>query len=184
MRNLGARSLLGGLLLAAVCALGACGEEGALAPPRPPEVNRSTWQSVFKGVLAALASHDLDALHALLTPVGRQTLEQDLRAFCALLASPTQGPRLMAKVRLRWPEVPAALVEGARAGDLRSAWSLFMRAATPADVAPVQAGLKIDPTRPDETEVLYRYGAGSEQPVLLRRVKGVWAVERLSLGSG
>jgi hypothetical protein len=115
--------------------------------------------------------------------VGRQTLEQDLRAFCALLASPTQGPRLMAQVRQRWPEVPAELVEGARGGNLRSAWSLFMRSATPPDLAPVQGGLKIDPTRPDEAEVLYRYGAGTEQPVLLRRVQGVWAVEKISLGS-
>ncbi len=183
MRTFGLRFRLGGLLLGCAYTLGGCGESGSEAPPRPPEVNRSTWQSVFKGVLAALAGHDLDALHALLTPVGRQTLEQDLRAFCALLASPTEGPRLMAQVRQRWPEVPAALVEGARAGNLRSAWSLFMRAATPTDLAPVQGGLKIDPTRPDEAEVLYRYGAGPEQPVLLRRVKGVWAVEKLSLGS-
>ena len=86
-------------------------------------------------------------------------------------------------VRQRWPEVPADLVEGARAGNLRSAWQLFMRAATPQDVPPVQAGLKIDPSRPDEAEVLYRYGTGPEQPILLKRVKGVWAVEKLSLGS-
>ena len=160
-----------------------CGKDGGGTAPAPPAVERTTWQGLFRSVLAALEQRSYDGLHALLTPVGKQALEADLRLFCSMLADPEQGPRLMGKIRARWPEVPAPLVERAREGDLRAGWELFMTAATPPGVAPTQAGLKVDPTRPDETTVLYRYGDGPEQPVVLRRVKELWAVEHVGLGA-
>lgn len=162
-------------------ALPGCGGEDERAPA-PQAVERTSWQGLLRGVLSALEARDYGALHGLLSPVGRQALDADLRQFCAMVGDPQQGPRLMSKVRARWPGVPAALVESARAGDLRAAWELFMTAATPAGVPPRQAGLKVDPARPDEATVFYRYGEGPEQPIELKRVKGLWSVEHVGLG--
>jgi hypothetical protein len=172
----GFAGLLGGVLPG-------CGGEGAPGAPPSASTDRTSWQGVFRQALAALEARSYDDLHALLTPVGKQALEADLQLFGRMLADPEQGPRLMAKIRARWPEVPAPLVERARAGDLRAGWDLFMTAATPTGVAPQQGGLKVDPGRPDEATVLYRYGEGPEQPVVLRRVKGLWAVEYVGLGA-
>lgn len=179
MRYEDARGCLGGWLLAGLALLGGCGGR----EPEATGVNRTTWQSVYQGALDALGRRDLDGLMVLLSPVGRVSLEQDLQGFCGLLAHPTEGPRLMLKVRQRWPDVPAELVEGARAGRLRDAWTLFMTAGTPAGVLPRQAGLRVDPERPDEAMAFYRYGDGAELPIAFKRVKGVWAIERLTLGS-
>ncbi len=161
--------------------LSGCGEEGRGAGGAP---GFTSAQAAFQRVLDALARHDYDALAGVLTPVGRVTLEGDLRAFCANVAHPQEGPRLMGLVRQRWPDVPNELVERVRKGDVRAAWDLFMTAANPPDVQPRQAGVKLDPARPDETTLFYRYGDGPELAVVLRRARGFWAVDSVALGGG
>lgn len=168
-----------GLACAVALLLAACGgSEPKSAPPPPQE----SWQAVFKGVLSAMAARDLDALRLLLSPPGRQALDADLKSFAELLADPAQGAERLAQVRRNWPELPDALVERVRGGDLRAAWTIFMEAGNPKDVQPTQAGVQLDPTRPDEATALYRYGKGPERAVMMRRVRGQWAVEGLSLG--
>lgn len=172
-------SLLAGLLLAAP--LAGCGGEGAGGSGSTASGSTSA-QAAFQRVLDALGRHDYEALMAVLTPVGRTALENDLRAFCASVAHPQEGPRLMGLVRQRWPDVPNELVERVRKGDLRAAWDLFMTAANPPDVQPRQAGVKLDPAKPDETTFFYRYGEGPELAVLLRRARGFWACDQVALG--
>ncbi|MFM8980634.1 MAG: hypothetical protein ACKOSS_09270 [Planctomycetia bacterium] len=179
--------LLGALLLAGLLAglLTGCGEgigAGGGSGGSSGAAGSTTAQAAFQRVLDALGRHDYDALYAVLTPVGRAALENDLRAFCASVAHPQEGPRLMGLVRQRWPDVPNALVERVRKGDLRAAWDLFMTAANPPDVQPRQAGMKVDPGKPDESTLFYRYGDGPELAVVLRRAKGFWACDQVALG--
>lgn len=165
-----------GLLLPGL--LPGCGREGGGGSP----AGFTTSQAAFQRVLDALGRHDYDAQVAVLTPVGRATLESDLRAFCSSVAHPQEGPRLMALVRQRWPDVPNELVERVRKGDVRAAWDLFMTAANPPDVQPRQAGIKLEPGKPDEATLFYRYGDGPELAVVLRRARGFWAVDAVALG--
>jgi hypothetical protein len=168
-----------GLACVLALLLAACGGSDPQAPPPP---SQDSWQVVFKGVLSAMAARDLDALRSLLSPPGRQALDADLASFAEQLADPEKGAERLAQVRRHWPEMPDALVERVRARDLRAAWTIFMEAGNPRDVQPTQAGVQIDPARPDEVTALYRYGKGPERPVLMRRARGQWAVEGLSLG--
>jgi hypothetical protein len=167
------------LSLALAIWLAGCGrgEELASAP------NRTSWQGSFQAALGALARQDYAALRELLTPVGKQTLDADLALFGKLLADPVEGPRVMAKVRRRWADVPDALVEGARAGSLLDAWTLFLGAGVPRGQKPEGAGVKLDPKQPDVVTALYRYPGGPHLPMELKRVRGEWAVDRISLGS-
>lgn len=180
------RLLVLGLLLLTAGLLGwlVLGRRGAPAGPgEAAEEARGSVGGTVSVALAALARLDRSALMDLLTPLGRTALDNDLTLFGAGLADAVRGPRLMAKVRERWPEVPDALVEGARQGRLDAVWTLFLRATTPPGVAPRQAGMRLDPARPDEAEVLYRYGDGPELPIRLVRLRGRWHVDHLSLGS-
>lgn len=167
--------LLGWLVLA--------GRGGASAPGGSSEEARGSVGGTVTAALAALGRLDRPALVDLLTPLGRAALDSDLTLFGAGLADPVRGPRLLAKVRERWPEVPDALVEGARQGRLEDIWTLFLRATTPTGVTPRQAGMRLNPARPDEAEVLYRYGDGPELPIRLVRLRGRWHVDHLTLGS-
>lgn len=180
------RPLLLGLTAAAVLALGVAWLRRGGSDPVERAGGADARGSVAGTVgaaLAALGRLDRAALVELLTPVGRVALEKDLALFGLGLADPARGPRLLAKVRERWPEVPEALIEGARGGRLDDVWTLFLRVTTPPGVLPEQAGMRIDPAAPDRAEVLYRYGAGPELPIRLVRVKGQWSVDQLTLGS-
>lgn len=142
-----------------------------------------TWQGTFEAAMDALARQDRAALMALLTPSARATLDLDLQRFASELAHPVRGPRLMAKVREAWPEVPDALVEGARAGRLDDTWTLFLRATTPPGVRPEKAGMRLVPGQTETVEALYRYPGGVELPIVFVRLRERWAVDRLSVGS-
>jgi hypothetical protein len=167
------------LPLALAVALAGCGrgDEQVDAP------NLTAWQGTFQAALDALGRQDYAALRALLTPVGKQTLDADLTLFGKMVADPVEGPRVMAKVRRRWPEVPDALVEAARAGSIPDAWALFLGAGVPRGQKPEGAGVKLDPKQKDVVTALYRYPGGPHLPMELKQVRGGWAVERISLGS-
>lgn len=165
------------LPLALLAALAGCG------PDASPPANRSTWQGAFHAALQALGRQDYAALRELLTPVGKQTLDADLALFGRMVADTHEGPRVMAKVRERWPEVPDALVEGARAGRIVDAWALFLGAGVPRGVQPEGAGMKLDPQRTEEVTAFYRYPGGPNLPIELKRIRGEWAVDKIALGS-
>ena len=171
-------------LLGLLLALGApgCGkhdEEGSAADP-----NRTDWKQTFEAAMDALERVDYRALQALLTPSGRTTLETELHGFSAKLVDPVEGSRMIGKIRARWPDVPEALIEGAKADKVEDAWTLFMRAASPPGVRPRQAGMRMDPTDKNRMQLLYRYGEGTgrELPISLLRHQGRWAVDQIALG--
>lgn len=176
--------LLGILAAAGVLAWMLLGRHGRGSPGgSAPVLARDTWRGTFDAAMDALARHDRAALVDLLTPSARATLDLDLTRFAQGLADPVRGPRLLGKVREAWAEVPDALVEGARAARLDDVWTLFLRATTPPGVRPVLAGMRLVPGQTESVEALYRYGDGTELPIVLVRQRERWSVDRLTVGS-
>lgn len=170
--------LVSAAVLALALAGGGCGgqeTDGAAS------IDQSAWKPAFEGAMDALGRRDYRAFTALMTPLGRETLDNDLRGFSANLAHPMEGPRLLSHIRARWPEVPDALVVSARGGDLEAAWKLFLGAATPAGVRPRQAGLRLDPKNQDTMSLRYRYSEGDDLGLEMRRIRGRWFVDTIEL---
>jgi hypothetical protein len=172
---------LGALVLPLAVSGGCGGREG----DPPPSIDRTAWKPTFDAAMDALMDPDRRALLRVLSPDGRVALDQDLRVFGEMLAHPIEGPRTLAKLRARWPEVPDALIASARGGNIDDAWRLWMRAQTPPGVRPQQAGMLVEKGNPERMRLLYRYGEGpgGELGIELRRIRGQWFVDKIALGS-
>jgi hypothetical protein len=171
-------------LASALLPLVVSGGCGGPEPKGPGPVDRTEWKPTFEAAMDALVDPDRRALLVLLSPEGRVTLDADLAHLGVGLRDPLEGPRVLAKIRARWPEVPEDLIARARRGDLDAAWQLWMRASTPPGVRPQQAGMKLEKGVTDDLDLLYRYGPDSQELRLrLKRIRGQWFVDFLQLGS-
>jgi hypothetical protein len=178
MPALAARSLPALVLVAAVLSAGAgCGRRGAPAGGAAPRLE--TPQAALGAALGAVAAGDWVALEAVLTEGGKRQVALDLAAWREALASPTVGPRTIARLPAPRDEAERAELASALQGDTAALLRTFARAAP----RPPPSAATAPALTPDGAwaQAEYADAGGVLRRVLLVRTEAGWRVERLAL---
>jgi hypothetical protein len=150
----------------------ACGDDA-------PAVDTTSPTAVFDAAMAALSKSDLNGLWPLLSPSGKQLLENDLRALQATLRDEATGADVLAAMRKAKPGFPVELFERARTGTIADVWHYFLLA-KPRPATPKRGAVKLDPTKQTVT-IEYEDSTGTLRPVTLRRDGPAWRIEHIAL---
>jgi hypothetical protein len=129
--------------------------------------------------MRATAKADLADLWPLLTPQGKEKVEQDLRAWQLRLRDPKDADVIAREVRRLDPKAKPEDFYTARDGSISDVWRFFLMA-KPRPAKPKTTGLRIDPTT-RTAQIGYIDVEGTERVVHLTEDSGRWRIDYLPL---